>query len=225
MNRNPEVYSIWTNWASCKLQRDEVDETIKLLEESQKHVGHNSSGLMTLAVTSYMKKDTIQAVEYMAEAFELDADNSIIVSNYLGSLVSIKDYLTALEIYDKVHWDELKGKEIHEYDAKNYVIIAYNNLGEHEEALSLIRKSISEVDYNMFYVRCAETHAYQGQIDSFYYYLEVAFEKGYQPKWLIKRGQKDSDNPDYEEPHNRFANEQRFIRLFEKYQKNKPLKG
>jgi len=148
-----------------------------------------------------------------------------IVGNYLGSLITSKDFKTAIDIHDKIHWDELKGNEYKTYEAKGYVAIAHNNLGEYEAALSLLRKSISEVDYNILFVRLAETHAYQGQVDSFYHNLEIAFQKGYGPKWLIKNNQNDSKNKEYQEPIDRFANEQRFIDLINKYRKDKLLKG
>ena len=75
----------------------------------------------------------------------------------------------------------------------------------------------------MLYISLAETHAYQGQIDSFYYYLEYALKKGYKTQWLILEN--GADGPVYENPISLFVNEQRFIDLIEKYRTSQPLKG
>jgi len=224
VDHHPTVYYIWSNWADSKLSREEVDDAIALLEESQKHVGHSADGLMTLAFTSYMKKDTIKALDYMAEAYDLSSTNPAIVSNYMLALSMAKNFKRILEINEATNWDEMPENSYKRYEAKSHIANAYNNLGEHDEALSCIRTAISEVDYyGMLYVTLAETHAYQGQVDSFYYHLEHAFKIGYKPKWLrIRNG---IDLTTYQKPINRFMNEQRFIDLIEKYRKEHPLKG
>ncbi len=225
VNDHPTVYYTWSNWADSKLSREKVDDAIALLEESQKHVGHSANGLMTLAFSSYMKKDTIKAINYMEEAYDLSSNNSAIVANYMLALSLSRNYKKVLEIGEATNWDEMSGNQYKKYEAKSRIANAYNNLGEHEEALSCIRKAISEAsDYNILYVSLAETHAYQGQVDSFYHHLEYAFERGYKPKWLLLRnGVKPTTT--YQKPYDLFVNEQRFIDLIEKYRTERPLKG
>ncbi len=82
----PSVHYTWSSWADSKLNREEVDEAIALLEESQKYVGHSADGLMTLAFTSYIKKDTTKAIDYIVEAYDLAPNNSIF--NNFSSIIS-----------------------------------------------------------------------------------------------------------------------------------------
>ena len=223
--RHPKVYYVWTSWANSKLNREEIDEAIALLEESQKYVGHDANGLMTLAYSSFMKKDTMKAFEYMDEAFDLNNSNANIVSNYMQGLYFAKEFELILEIGKKANWDEMTNNHYKKYEAKTYIATAHNRLGNSDEALKIIRKAISEADYSMLYIRLAETHAYQGQIDSFYYNLEHAFDMGYKPKWLREFSIHKSKEITYQEPFNRFINEQRFINLINKYKSEKSLKG
>jgi len=221
---HPTVHYTWSSWTDSKLSRDEVDEAIALLEKSQKYVGHSAEGLMTLAFSSYIKKDTAKAIEYIEEAYDLSPNNSIIVANYMQALKVTGNHERILEIGEATSWDEMSGNHYKKYEAKNQLAIAHNSLGEHDEALSCIRKAISEVNfYNMLYITLAETHAYQGQVDSFYYHLEYAFERGYKPKWLIQKNGPDADT--YQKPYDRFMREPRFIALIEKYRTEQPLKG
>lgn len=221
---HPTVYYTWSSWADSKLSREEVDDAIALLEESQKHVGHSADGLMTLAFSSYMKKDTTKAFDYMAAAYDLSSTNSVVVSNFMQALTMIGNYDRILEIGEATNWDEISGNHYKQYEAKGLIANAHNNLGEYDEALSCLRKAISEADfYDMLYVTLAETHAYQGQVDSFYYYLEFVLERGYNPKWLILKNGLDATT--YQKPFDRFMNEQRFIDLIEKYRTEHPIKG
>jgi len=179
---------------------------------------------MTLAFSNFMKKDTAKAVEYMGAAFDLSSTNSTIVSNYMQALLTNKEYEKVLEVGEAADWDELSGSSYKKYETKSHIATAYNNLGRHDEALVCIKQAISEADYyNVLHVTLAETFAYLGEIDSFYYRLEYVFEGGYDPKWLILKNGPGS--VDYQKPFDYFVNDQRFIDLIEKYRTEEPLKG
>ena len=112
-----------------------------------------------------------------------------------------------------VPWDLRKAepylRESENYqNALNLTAMAYNMLGEHALAMDKARAAVALDTLQGYpYTTVAETFAFTGEVDSFYHYMEVAFQKGF----------KASNINASEPPYKTLAQEPRYRALVERY--------
>lgn len=214
----PEDPIGWTSWADSKTGRGEVEEAIQLLARAEPYLGSNLEGLLIKAFSSFIQQDTMEALNYVEAAFEL-APHSITATFQAMRGYSFKNnYDRVIEIAEQADWENMDGSTYQKQGAMNIWAMALNQKGNHDAAFSVIREAIAlGQDSYAPYTTLAETFAFTNEPDSFYYYLEYAFQNGFDTKWVT--------NDLSESPYDVMSQEQRFIDLIAKYEEETKLKG
>lgn len=206
----------WMTWADSKFNRKEVEEAIRLVEKSKAYIGESSEGSLIMAFSSFIQQDTVEAIRHAQTAMDLNPAYSAAVSSLMSGHYIMDNHDEIIKIGYQADWENMKSDLYQKQRAMNLWAMSHNMKGKHDTAKKIVKDCI-ELNKNlgMPYSTLAETFAFQGQVDSFYYYLQVAFEKGLEPRWL------DKDVA----PYKQFLEDARFLALIEKYRKVRPVKG
>jgi len=149
-------------------------------------------------------KDTKQALEYIEKSIQLNKDNSW--SLFIKSLVlsNMKDYTSAIEIFNHLI-DQLK---IENSDVFNNRANVLRSVGNYQKAYEDIYKAIEmNPDVAMYFATLAEIYASEGKINEFYLNLNIALSKGIEAKAFKPA----------KDVYEKFKGEERFITLMAKY--------
>ena len=181
---SPNLPYVWSNWADSKMSRGDVEGGLALVEEAMKMVGENGHGYMVKALGGIAKGDTLGALQHAETAFELDPATPYIKRILATWYYSDKKYEKVIDLYHKAEFTSPPQGE--DQKTLNIVAMSYNALEQYDRSFEVIRTAI-EIDpyFAPPYSTLAETFAFTNQLDSFYYYLEVALENGLSPDMLI----------------------------------------
>ncbi|MEI0518421.1 tetratricopeptide repeat protein [Brachyspira murdochii] len=124
----------------CHYRLHNYDEAIEYLEKSAQYSESNKKDYHTalcLGVSYYKMDKYKKAMENLLEAKEIDDDNDIIYY-YMGLCsFAVKDYINAIENFDK-QLDMLKSNNIYTIC---YLSICYYKLKDYKKHLKLIKKA------------------------------------------------------------------------------------
>ena len=176
----PDDPDVWSTWADSKVTRGAVNEALEIVDRAEKMAGENAQGYMIRALACLARKDTVQALRHASAAFEMDPTVPWVAAALMRGNYYMDNYEEVVRTFQKAE-PYLAGSENHQ-NALNLAAMAHNILGEHALAMDKARAAISLDTLQGYpYTTLAETFAFTGKVDSFYHYLEVAFEKGFKP--------------------------------------------
>ena len=203
----PNDPNSWSGWADSKISRGAIDEALEVVEKAEKMAGENAQGYIVRALASIARADTALAIRQANTAFEMDPTLPYVATVAMQGNYYSKNYKKVTEIFQTAsQYNNLKGEK--RQQALNMAAMAHNMLGEHALALDKVRSAIAVDPVTGYpYSTLAETFAFTGQVDSFYYYLEVAFQKGFKAYSI----------PASQPPYNAFAQTTRYRELVERY--------
>ncbi len=202
----PDDPDAWSTWADSKVSRGAMDEALEIVDRAEKMAGENAQGYMTRALASLARGDTIQALQQAEAAFEMDPTTPWIPAAVMRGNYYTGNYEKVVQTFRKAE-QYLAGSE-HYQNAMNLTAMAHNMLGEHALAMDKARATVALDTLQGYpYTTLAETFAFTGKVDSFYHYMEVAFQKGF------KISNIDKSKP----PYNALAQTPRYRALVERY--------
>lgn len=205
--RAPDDPDVWSTWADSKVSRGAMDEALEIVDRAEKMAGENPKGYMTRALAALARADTLQALRHANAAFEMDPSTPWIGAAIMRGNYYTGNYEEVIRTFQKAK-PYLAGSENYQ-NALNLTAMAHNMLGEHTLAMDKARAAVAlDTLQGLPYTTLAETFAFTGQVDSFYYYLEVAFRKGYKPHSI------DASRP----PYKALAPTARYRALAEKFE-------
>lgn len=212
----PETPMVWSSWADSKFSRGDADAAVKLVERAEQYIGENAMGYVTRALSSITRHDTAATIQHLQTAFQLDPSQSLAASLLIRVHYASGDYQKAIAIGEQADWLNMNKENNNKQQALNILAMAYNMEGKHDQAMTTARHSI-DVDRSMGYpyTTLAETFEFQGQRDSFYHYMNVAFAKGLDPKWITLTAP----------PYDRFAKDERFLEMLAVHARERKVKG
>jgi len=203
----------WQAWIGAKMDQDSMDAAMKLAQKAIEKASETSDGYVTRSLAYLLQRDTAKAFEAGMRAIELDPNNAIALKMVTRGLFAAKKYRELVILTQDI---KLKTWQINmAADIYNLTAMAYNNLGQHDSAFAVIRRTIAlDTLYGTPYSTLAETYAFVGKKREFYQNLEKSFRLGMRYEAV-----------DWNEaPYKRFQNAPEVRVLREKYgRKSKPV--
>ncbi|MCB0547054.1 MAG: hypothetical protein KDD19_05655, partial [Phaeodactylibacter sp.] len=149
---------------------------------------------------------TVLALQHANAAFDLDPSAPWVSAAVMRGNYYTGRYEDVVRTFRKAE-PYLRESENYQ-NALNLTAMAYNMLGEHALAMDKARAAVALDTLQGYpYTTVAETFAFTGEVDSFYHYMEVAFQKGF----------KASNINASEPPYKTLAQEPRYRALVERY--------
>ena len=202
----PHDPNVWSTWADSKVSRGAMDEALEIVERAEKMAGENAQGYMTRALAALARGDTVLALQHANAAFDLDPSAPWVSAAVMRGNYYTGRYEDVVRTFRKAE-PYLRESENYQ-NALNLTAMAYNMLGEHALAMDKARAAVALDTLQGYpYTTVAETFAFTGEVDSFYHYMEVAFQKGF----------KASNINASEPPYKTLAQEPRYRALVERY--------
>jgi tetratricopeptide (TPR) repeat protein len=198
----------WQAWIGTKMDQDSMMAAMKLAQKAIEKASETSDGYVTRAMAYSLQGDTAKSLEAGRRAIELDPNNVIALKIATRELYQAKKYREIVAITQGL---KLKAWQPNmEADVYNITAMAYNNLGQHDSAFAVIRRTIAlDTLYGTPYSTLAETYAFVGNKRDFFSNLEKSFQLGMRFQavdWT-------------ESPYNRFQKDPKARMLREKYGK------
>ncbi len=202
----PDNPDAWSTWADSKVSRGAMDEALEIVDRAERMAGENAQGYMTRALAALARGDTLQALRHANAAFEMDPSTPWVSAAALRGDYYTGNYEAVVQTVRKAE-QYLAGSENHQ-NALGLTALAHNMLGEHALSMDKARAAIRlDILQGYPYTTLAETFAFTGKVDSFYHYMEVAFQKGFNISNI------DESKP----PYNALAQTPRYRALVERY--------
>lgn len=198
----------WQAWIGAKMDQDSMEAAMKLAQKAIEKASETSDGYVTRAMAYLLQGDSAKSFEAGMRAIELDPNNAIALKIVTRGLYKAKKYREVVAITQGL---KLKPWQVNmEADIYNMTAMAYNNLGVHDSAFAVIRRTIAlDTLYGTPYSTLAETYAFVGKKREFFENLEKSLTLGMRMNYIDWK----------EEPYNRFQNDPRTRMLREKYGK------
>lgn len=210
----PDV--IWwpRNWADFKLQQKDTAAFEALFSKIKNNP--NLRGLDYYRVMASYAMYTGRpdsAAHYIQNALALDPDNMGILQQLTNLHYRHTKNFEQVKVYARRLIDlaeeqsEIRPRHFRQ-NYYNYMARADYSLEEFDSALIHVQKAIDlDTLSSAPYTTLAETYAFMGEYEAFYQSIEIALDKGF----------KNLDQHLHEEPYRRFAKEERFLKLLDKY--------
>lgn len=180
-----ERVNIMLSWAETKLNQDDLVGTKKLLEKYNSDIGESALSYLVKGMVAFTENDTTMALHYLKEGFNIDPSMVYIVQANLFSANTFKNYREAINIFKKITWAKFQLEQ--KQRCYNQAALAYNMLGVYDSAHIMIQQTIEILPGIGYpYATLGETFAFEGQLDSCFFYIEKAFEKGMTTAFLNK---------------------------------------
>lgn len=167
------------NWAEMKFQDDNIPAAKEIIDQYVEITSENVFSYLIRGVAAFAESDTMQALEHLRSAFDIDPGHQGAVGANMGFNLMLKDYEAVVHFYRQANWSDIgDGNRINSW---NQAAMAYNSLGRHDSAFVTVHRAI-DVNPKMAYpyTTLAETFYYTGQRDSCLHYFEYAFNLGYE---------------------------------------------
>lgn len=169
------------SWAEMKFQEDGIVEAKRIIDKYVEVSSENVFSYIIKGVAALAEKDTVQAMEHLRSAFEIDPGHQGAIGSNMGFNMMLERYDQVVHFYRQADWSRIgEGNRINNW---NKAAMAYNHLAQHDSALVTVNKAIAlnpNVAYP--YTTLAETYFYTGQRDSCFHYFELALDMGFNPE-------------------------------------------
>lgn len=208
----PDNLGVWASWANSKIGRGKPREALEIAQKAEQFAKEDAIGYLTKALGSLARGDSILAFEQVMTALDFDPKNLIAISAGIGALWEQKDYKRIIAVFQNANLESMN--DYQKQQMLNMVAMAYNYEGQTDNALKTVREAI-EVNPNEGYpyTTLAEIYALSGDLAAFYKYLQLAFEKNFDPDLL-----------EYDlEPYKSLRDDPKFDQLIKRY--STKLKG
>ncbi len=171
---------ICLNWMESKFNREDMPGALALIEEYEEEIGESVLSYLTKAYASVARGDTLQAIGYVGQAFDLDPSHRGAISVALGGSYALGKYDQTISFYRRANLENHDRYE--RQNVYNRVSMSFNMLEQHDSAFATVQQAIAfEPTMGYPYSTLAETFAFTGQMDSCWFYLEKAFQLGMDP--------------------------------------------
>ncbi len=179
----PTEPATWSTWADSKISRGKPEEAVPLTQKAEEFAREDAMGYLSRALGSIARGDTINAFNHVMTALDFDPKNEIAIKAGINTSWAVKDYKKAIAIFENANLDNLN--KYNRQQIYNLAAMCYNYKGRQDKAFQTVQSAI-EIDPDMGYPysTLAEIHALSGNLDKFYHFLEMAFEKGMEVKAL-----------------------------------------
>lgn len=196
----------WQSWISAKMNQDSMQAAMKLAQKALETASETSDGYVTRGLVMLLKGDTTQAFEAGMRALELNPNNGIALKMVSRGLFMMGQYEQVIAVTQGI--DLPPWQTILEADILNLAAMSYNNIGNHDSAFAVIKRTIAiDTLYALPYSTLAETFAYRGAKQTFFETLEKAFTLGFRYEIIDWT----------EQPYVRYQNDPKVPVLAEKY--------
>ncbi|MEM1215542.1 MAG: hypothetical protein AAGJ82_07655, partial [Bacteroidota bacterium] len=208
LDKDERLYGIG-KWAEMRLERGDPLGAKAVLDEYFTDYGENITSYVVRGVTSIMGKDTVEGLNLLSQAIELDpgSNESINPAIYFGHKLRKHRYVA--DVYYKADMEALWPSN--RAQILNTVAMSMNHLAQHDTAFMLARQALT-IDTTAIYpyTTLAETYAFTGQLDSCFHFLEFALENDFDLEnldWTIEPYATLKDHPEMQRLIRRFQPE------------------
>ena len=171
---------ICMNWAETKFNRQDMPGALELIEKYEDEIGESVLSYLVKAYGSVARGDTVMAVQQIGKAFDLDPSHMGAINVAISGAFAVGQYEETINFYRRA--DFSNHNRYGQQNQYNKVSMAFNMLEQHDSAFVMVHKAIAlapEMGYP--YSTLAETYAFQGQLDSCWFYLDKALALGMEP--------------------------------------------
>lgn len=180
--RFPDEPNCWVSWADSKMNRQDHRGALELLDHVSDQLAENARSYLIRAMASYVSGDSLRALHHLQTAYNLDPQDALAARLLMSINYQQRDYASVVSIATQTDLWQPQFEKWERQQMLNYLAMAQNMLGQHNEAERSIRRSIAQdTSAGYPYSTLAETYAFRQQPDSFYYFLQLAFDKGMNP--------------------------------------------
>ena len=179
----PEEIDIWSSWADSKISRGKPKEAIKLVQKAEQFAKEDAMGYLTRALGSLARGDSLKAFEHVMTALDFEPSNEIAILAGINTLWEQRDYKRVITVFENADVEDMDNYQ--RQRVLNIIAMSYNYDSQKDKALETIQKAI-DVDPRRGYPysTLAEIYALSSDLEKFYKYLEISFEKGLSPNQL-----------------------------------------
>ena len=186
-----ERSSIMLSWTETMLNREDLEGAKQLLEKYNSDLGESALSYLVKGMAAFTQNDTAMTLYYLKEGFNIDPSMVYVVNANLHSANYFKNYRDAINMFKKVKWDKFQAMQ--KQQCYNQVALAYNMLGVYDSAHIIIQQTIEMLPGVGYpYSTLGETFAFEGQMDSCFFYIEKALKMGMSTDFL------DKEHPPYD---------------------------
>lgn len=181
--RFPAEANCWVAWADSKMNRNDYRAALELLDRVKDKLEENARSYLIRAMASYVSGDSLMAISHLQTAYSLDPQDALAARLMMTIHYQKGDYPTVVSVATQTNLEQADFEKWERQQMYNYLAMAQNMLGRHSEAYGSIRRGIAlDTSMGYPYSTLAETFAFQQQPDSFYHYLQIALNKGMDPR-------------------------------------------
>lgn len=202
-----ERLTIMLSWSETKLNRDDLEGVKQLMEQYNDDLGESALAYLVKGIAAFSENDTISAMKHLKEGFNIDPSMVYIVQANVFGNYQYGNYRDVIDVFKKIQWDKLSIKQ--KQRCYNQTAMAYNMLEQYDSAYTTIQQTIEMLPYVGYpYATLGEVFAFQGQMDSCFFYIEKALKMGMTIQFL------DKTKP----PYNRLWDRVEFQNILKRYE-------